>query len=108
MMWRPRYLGLCPSTASLVNESSGLLFVTESNSRVFSVLEGVSDTPGRPESFFGGDVRSAMQYQKVGFWVDELKRNEPDCVVYIVGTKGMPLFWVLALFERHLRVGGLR
>jgi hypothetical protein len=49
-------------------ESSGRFFVIECNPRASSVLEGVSGTPGWGASFFGEDVRSATQYQKVGFW----------------------------------------
>eukprot|EP00747_Dinoflagellata_sp_TGD_P160595 gnl/TRDRNA2_/TRDRNA2_177999_c1_seq2.p1 gnl/TRDRNA2_/TRDRNA2_177999_c1~~gnl/TRDRNA2_/TRDRNA2_177999_c1_seq2.p1 ORF type:complete len:606 (+),score=122.83 gnl/TRDRNA2_/TRDRNA2_177999_c1_seq2:103-1920(+) len=48
--------------------STGRYFVIECNPRASSVLEGVSGTPGWAASFFGDDVRSATQYQKVGFF----------------------------------------
>eukprot|EP01130_Rhizamoeba_saxonica_P012302 TRINITY_DN5168_c0_g1_i1.p1 TRINITY_DN5168_c0_g1~~TRINITY_DN5168_c0_g1_i1.p1 ORF type:complete len:116 (-),score=33.17 TRINITY_DN5168_c0_g1_i1:203-550(-) len=30
---------------------------------------------------------SMDSYQKISFWVDELLENEPQCQIYIVGTK---------------------
>lgn len=49
-------------------EKTDKFYVIECNPRASSVLEGVSGTPGWGASFFGQDVRSATQYQKVGFW----------------------------------------
>merc|ERR1719321_87250 len=48
--------------------STGRYFVIECNPRASSVLEGVSGTEGWAASFFGDDVRSATEYQKVGFF----------------------------------------
>jgi GTPase SAR1 family protein len=34
------------------------------------------------------DVTKKESWDKVDFWVKELLANQPDCVLYIVGTKG--------------------
>ena len=49
-------------------ESSGRFLVIQCNSRVFSGLEGVSNTPSWCANPSGGDDRSATQYQTVGVW----------------------------------------
>jgi len=49
-------------------ESTGKFFIIECNPRASSVLEGVSGTPGWGASFFGEDMRAAIEYQRVGFW----------------------------------------
>ena len=33
------------------------------------------------------DVTDAGTWEKVKFWVEELKKNESECRIYIVGTK---------------------
>ena len=33
------------------------------------------------------DVTDARTWEKVKFWVEELKKNESECRIYIVGTK---------------------
>lgn len=35
------------------------------------------------------DVTKKESWDKVDFWVNELLTNQPDCIVYIVGTKGL-------------------
>lgn len=33
------------------------------------------------------DLTRKASFEKVRFWVDELLKNEPDCLIFIVGTK---------------------
>jgi Ras-related protein Rab-24 len=33
------------------------------------------------------DVTDARTWEKVKFWVEELKKHESECRIYIVGTK---------------------
>eukprot|EP00128_Syssomonas_multiformis_P005199 Colp12_sorted_trinity150504_noHs@35570 len=33
------------------------------------------------------DLTDSASFQKIQFWVDELRQNEENCLLYIVGTK---------------------
>ena len=33
------------------------------------------------------DLSDELSFEKVSFWISELRENEPDSLVYIVGTK---------------------
>ena len=33
------------------------------------------------------DITNDQSWRKVKFWVDELQKYEPECRIYIVGTK---------------------